>query len=179
MRLAAILLSLVLALPAQARPLTGSEAETLSVSVDAYLEAIGAGSAEKIVASMPPRILNVFAGSTGVETSKLTQVLTEQTESLMKGTRFSNLAAGKSTLKAEDGVMPDGSTVTWVLIPTRFTATANGTSTINEQPLLAVQEDGTWYFLRVDGPERQQLAAIAYPFLAGVTMPESTVRPAP
>lgn len=179
MRLAAILLSLVLAFPAQARPLTGEEAEGLSVSVDAYLDAIGAGNAEKIVATMPPRILNVFAGASGTEVSKLTEVLTEQTATLMKGSTFTDLAAGKSKLKAEDGTMPDGSTVTWVLIPTRFTATANGTSTINEQPLLAVKEDGAWYFLRIDGPERQQFAAIAYPFLASVNMPEATVRPAP
>lgn len=177
-RLAALFLSLVLALPAAARPLSQSEADTLSVAVDAYLAAIGAGSAEKIVTAMPPRILNVFAGATGVEASQLTEVLTGQTAAMMKGTRFTDLAAGKSRLEAEEGTLQDGSQVTWVLIPTRFTSTTGGVATINEQPLLAVNEGGSWYFVRVDGPERQQLAAAAYPFLADVRMPEATVRPA-
>ncbi|HPE26617.1 hypothetical protein [Albidovulum sp.] len=177
-RLAALLLSLALAFPASARPLTQGEAETLSVSVDAYLAAIGAGSASDIVAAMPPRLLNVFAGATGVEAAALTKVLTDQTAALMEGTRFSDLAAGKSKLKAEEGTLSDGTTVTWVLIPTRFTATTGDAATINEQPLLAVMEDGKWYFLRVDGPERQQVAAAAYPFLAKVKMPEATIRPA-
>ncbi len=172
----ALTLALVLALPVQARPLSEDEAATLSTSVDAYLTAIGSRNAEKIVAALPPRIINAFAGATGLEANVLVKTLTEQTAAVMKGTQFSDLASGKSNLSAEEGALADGSTVTWVLIPTRFTATADGKATVNEQPLLAVSEDGAWYFLRIDGPERQALAAAAYPFLKDVPMPQATVR---
>lgn len=175
--LSALALSLTLALPADARPLTGDEAETLSKSVDAYLSAIGKRNAQKIVEAIPPRILNAFAGATGLEASDLTETLVEQTAAVMEGTNFTDLAAGKSALSAEEGALADGSSITWVLLPTRFTATAEGKSTINEQPLLAVSEGGTWYFLRIDGPERQALAAAAYPFLKDVAMPAATVTP--
>lgn len=175
-QLSALTLALVLALPVQARPLTETEAATLSKSVDSYLDAIGKRNAQKIVGALPPRIINAFAGATGLPANELVKTLTEQTAAVMKSTSFTDLAAGKSSLSADEGVLADGSSVTWVLIPTRFTATTDGKATVNEQPLLAVSEDGTWYFLRIDGPERQALAAAAYPFLKDVAMPQATVR---
>lgn len=179
-RLAGHVLAAGLALwaaPVLARPLETEEAAALQKSVTDYLDAIGDRDAPRIIAALPPRVLNVFAGATGIEARKLNATLVEQTETMMKGATFRDLAAEEGALEATETALADGTEVTWVLVPTRFTVQSDGKRALNQQPLLAVREDETWYFLRVDGEERRQLAALAYPFLAEVTMPEARVTP--
>ena len=176
-----LLLSLVLfallALPAVARPLTPAEDESLGKAVDLYLAAIGRGDAVKIVGALPPRMLNVFAGATGVEADKLTDTLVTQTKAMTKTAKFRDMAAGRAGLDAEDEALADGTNVTWVLLPTNFTTESNGQKTRHEQPLLALSEGGTWYFLRIEGPQSQQLVSVAYPFLAEVSFPPAKTAP--
>ncbi|MEZ5777458.1 MAG: hypothetical protein R3E44_03760 [Paracoccaceae bacterium] len=173
----ALILSALLAVPAAARPLSSDEEAALWKSADAYLRAIGRGDAKGIVAALPPRILNVFAGATGVEVKKLEETLVEQTAAVTKGTKFSELAAKRDGVNAEDAVLADGTAVTWVLVPTSFVTESKGKKARNNQPLLAVREADKWYFLRIDGPERQQMATLAYPFLAGMAFPAAAVTP--
>jgi hypothetical protein len=170
-------LTLFAAAPVAARPLGAEEATALQKSVDTYLGAIGRRDAGQIIAALPPRVLNVFAGATGIEARKLNSTLVEQTETMMKGATFRDLAAEEGALEATETTLADGTEVTWVLVPTRFTMQSDGKRTLNRQPLLAVRENQTWYFLRVDGAERRQLAALAYPFLAEVAMPEARITP--
>lgn len=171
----ALLLAMLMAHPAAARPLDAAEAKALDASLGAYLGAIGRSDAKGIVAALPPRVLNVFAGATGVETRKLEATLVDQTEALMKGTTVRDVTADQSTLDAEEDDLADGAKVIWVLIPTAFVTETDGAVMRNEQPLLAVEDGEKWYFLRIDGPERQQLAALAYPFLAGREFPPATI----
>ncbi|MBC7142625.1 MAG: hypothetical protein H5U18_10815 [Rhodobacteraceae bacterium] len=171
----AVLLAVLMAHPVAARPLDAGEAKALDASLGAYLRAIGRSDAKGIVAALPPRVLNVFAGATGVETRKLEATLVDQTRTLMKGTTVRDVTADQSDLDAGEDALADGTKVTWVLIPTAFVTEADGAVMRNEQPLLAVEDGETWYFLRIDGPERQQLAALAYPFLAGREFPPATV----
>lgn len=171
----ALLLALLMAQPGAARPLDPAEAKALDTSLGAYLGAIGRSDAKGVVAALPPRVLNVFAGATGVETRKLEATLVEQTAALMKGTKVRDVSADQSALDAEEGDLADGTKVVWVLIPTAFVTESDGAVMRNEQPLLAVEDGAKWYFLRMDGPERQQLAALAYPFLAGRAFPPATV----
>ena len=177
-RLVAALVALTLALPAAARPLERAEAKALDKAVTAYLAAIAAGDAEGIVAAMPPRVVSVFAAATGMEEAKLRTTLVRQTGEIMKGTKLHDLSADQSALDAGEETLADGSRVTWVLVPTAFVSEAGGKATRNSQPLLAVREGRAWSFLRIDGKDRQDLAALAYPFLAGKSFPKATSAPA-
>jgi hypothetical protein len=177
--IAALALGLLLALPAAARPLSPEEEAALTRSMDNYLRAIGSGDAERIVKGIPPRIMNIFAGTSGVEAKDLEKTLVEQTAAMMKGSSFTEIGADRSALDAQDATLADGSAVTWVVVPTAFTAEANGTRTRNEQPMLAIREGDGWYFVRIDGPAQQQMVAMGYPFLADVAFPKARVTPAP
>lgn len=167
-------LSALLSLPAYARPLAPDEADMLGQAVDRYLAAIGRGDASAIVEALPPRLLNVFAGAMGAEANKLEETLVDQTQAMLKGTKFRDLAYGKSKLVAKDATLADGTPVTWVLIPTAFVAETGGRKTRHEQPLLALYEGEQWYFLRIEGAQSQELAAIAYPFLSDVGFPPAS-----
>lgn len=176
-RLAALLATLLLALPAAARPLAKAEARALDTAITAYLGAIAEGDAEAVVAAMPPRVLAIFAAATGLEEKALRTTLVEQTGALMRGTKVSDLSADQSALDAGDETLADGATVVWVIVPTAFVSEAEGKAARNEQPLLALREGKAWHLLRIDGKERRDIAALAYPFLAGREFPEAKTTP--
>ncbi|MGB7321857.1 MAG: hypothetical protein WBC95_10630 [Albidovulum sp.] len=160
--------------PAVARTLDPTDAAALDKSVSAYLQAIGKGDAKGIVAALPPRILNVYAGATGIEMSKLRTTLEKQTQALLKGTKFRDLSADQADLDATDEVLSDGETVSWIVVPSAFATVTDSIVTQHLQPLLAINEGGKWYFLRIEGPDSQALAALAYPFLADQELPAAT-----
>lgn len=180
MRLIAILsfiaLSLTLALPAAARPMDKAEEKALAKSVGIYLRAIGRGEAERVVAALPPRVLNVFAGQAGIEASTLNKTLADQMLVMMKGSKFSDFTSETKGMDANDAVLADGTTVTWVVIPTAFTAETSAGKTRNEQPLLVLREGKQWYMMRMD-PAAQQMVSFAYPFLKDVKFPPSRATP--
>ncbi len=171
------LLAISLALPLHARALSDTEQTELMAAVDGYLRATGAGDAEKIVATIPPRILNVFSGSSGIEASQVQKTLTAQTSDLLKTTKFSEFQASKGPFDAQDTALADGVKVTWVVVPTEFTVETGGKKTRNSQPLLALFEEGKWYFTRIDGPQQQQIVAMAYPFIAEANLPAASSIP--
>lgn len=177
LRFALPLLALLAAASAEARPLGQREGAALGKALKGYLGAIGRGDADIIVEALPPRVLNVFSGATGIEMKTLKATLSEQTATVLKGTTFREVAADDVALEAEDATLADGSTITWVLIPTSFVSETGGRAQRNEQPLLAISEKGKWHFLRIDGKERSDLAAAAYPFLMDQKIPEASVSP--
>jgi len=172
--LLACLFTALVALPAGARPLADTEEKTLSQAVDSYLRATAGGDAEKIVATIPPRVLNVFAGTAGIEAAKVQKALVDQTKGLLKTTKFTDFQSGKGPFDATDSPMADGTTVTWLFVPTEFTTETKGKKTRLKQPLLALEEAGKWYFTRIDGPQQKQLVGFAYPFIDKATLPEAS-----
>jgi hypothetical protein len=177
--LALIAAALLFALPAVARPMGEDERGDLTKSVDGYLRATMANNAEKIVEAIPPRILNIFAGSAGIEAKDLNRTLVDQTRALTKGLKVRDAVSDMSAVTAEDTALADGTAVTWAVVPMSFVAETGGAATLNRMALLALNEGGTWYFVKVDGPQQKQIAAIAYPFVAEAAIPEPVVSPAP
>jgi hypothetical protein len=177
--IAAIAVAMMLAFPAGARPLTPDEDQALTKAMDSYLRAIGTGNAETIVKGIPPRIMNIFAGTSGIEAKNLEKTLVDQTAGMLKSAKFTDIGADRSALDAQDVQLADGSVVTWVVVPTAFTAETATGRTRNEQPMLALREGEKWYFVRIDGDQQKQMVALAYPFLAGVDFPAARVAPAP
>ena len=73
--LSPLLLALTFALPLDARPLSEAEATGLDKAVATYLRATMSKDAEKVVGTIPPRILNVFAGTAGIEAKEVRTTL--------------------------------------------------------------------------------------------------------
>ncbi|MBC7139572.1 MAG: hypothetical protein H5U17_12715 [Defluviimonas sp.] len=175
--LALLLLALPMAAPASARPMEGAEARKMQTAVDVYLRSIGRGEAERVVAAVPPRIKNIFAGSAGIEAGKLDGVLIEQTEALLDSAKFGDFAADYSNIDATDSVLADGSHVTWTVVPTQFSVQTDSGKVLNRQPMLVLNEGGKWYMMRIEGAQQQELVSIAYPFLKGVSFPAASASP--
>lgn len=167
----------VMALPVAARPLTEGEAASLQAALTSYKIASVNKHADQIVATIPPRIVNVFAGTAGIEASQVTKTLVSQTEAMLKTTKITDFVYAPGPYEAKDEKMADGTAIVWAVVPTQFVSEADGKKTLNHQPLLALSEGGKWYFSRVDGPQQQQMVAFAYPFIAQATLPASSAAP--
>ena len=168
-----------LRLPLDARPLSEAEATGLDKAVATYLRATMSKDAEKVVGTIPPRILNVFAGTAGIEAKDVQTTLIAQTIELMKTTEITDFVAAPGPYEGNDATLADATPVVWAVVPTQFTAEANGAKTLNYQPLFAVLEAEKWYFSRIDGPQQQQIVGFAYPFIATATLPPSSSQPQP
>lgn len=175
--LASVFLLLSLALPVAARPLSEAEAEGLQKAIDSYRRVTQNKSAEKIVATIPPRVLNVVAGTAGIEADKVTETLITQTAELLKTSTISEFAAAPGPYEASDAKLADGTDIVWVVVPIQFVAEGKDSKTRNNQSLLGIQESGRWYFSRIDGPAQQQLVGFAYPFVAEASLPAATSVP--
>jgi len=180
MRPALLALSLILAAaPAIARAPSAEEGKKLDTAVDSYLRSIASKDAERLIAAIPPRIVGIFAGAAGVEVDKVNDLLVDQTRGLMKGARFTDLAADVSALDLGDATLKDGTNVTWALIPVSFVTEVGEKRTKSSLPMLAVSEKNRWYFVRIDGPQQKALVQIAYPFLKDTPIPDAVTAPAP
>ncbi len=168
---------LALAAPTQARDLTAPEAKALNTAVKSYLAAIESGDASAIVKAIPPRIIQLFATQSGTDAATLETTLAQQTKAMIGGSRFSDLAAQTKDSDVTDSKLPDGTVVTWAVIPTEFTVAQADAKTRNRQSMLALREGDTWYFIRTEGAAQQQMVSLAYPFLAEAKFPVAQSEP--
>lgn len=175
--LLAVLVLLSLSLPLTARPLSEAEAAGLTKALEGFFRANTSGDAARIVATLPPRVVNVFAGTAGIEADDVQSALAKQTADLMKTTKVSEFVAAPGPYDAQDATLGDGSSVVWVVIPTQYVTATDKVKSRNSQPLFAVLENNHWYFSRIDGVQQQQLLSFAYPFIATATLPASSVTP--
>jgi len=178
MRLIAVLaLSLLIALPANARSLNRSEQRGLEAALAAYSDALAEGDAAALTEALPPRLLRFHAGLTGMEVPALEAAMTQQTQAMMEKIRFGALEADAAAAEANLSKLADGTRVLWSILPARFTMEQDGRTSRVDQPVLALRDDGEWYLLRVDPGQKRILAAV-YPFLAEVDLPAMNVTPA-
>lgn len=175
--LVSLLLALSFALPLHARALSEEEAAGLTKAVTSYGRVTEAKNAEAIVATIPPRVVNVVAGTAGIEASKIEKTLVDQTKKVLKSSTIRNFVTAPGPFEANDATLADGSQVVWVIVPAQFDAEADGKKTRNNQPLLAIFEAGQWYFSRIDGLQQQQVVGLAYPFIAEAKLPTAVSTP--
>lgn len=160
-----------------ARPLAAPEEKALAKAVDGYLGAIETGRAEQVVAAIPPRILDLFAKQSDMDVGALQAILVDQTSALLSQSAFSALSAKVKGADATDSTLPDGTSVTWAIVPMQFVVKAQGSRTRNTQPMLALLEQGRWYFIRIEGAAQSRMVSLAYPFTADARYPAATATP--
>ncbi len=175
--LATLFAVLLLALPAQARELTSEESRSLKSAINGFTRAMERGNARKIAATVPPRVLNMIAGTNGLKVRDLEKAMVEQTAAVMKSATFSDLTINQQDLDATDATLSDGTEIVWTLVPSTFRMTVGDNTTQNEQAMLALRDGRSWYLIRVAEPAQRQMISIVYPFLADADFPEPVSTP--
>ncbi len=164
----------LLASPTIARELTSEENSAVQERLDILVAGIEESDGEAIVATLPPRVLELIAEkSSGIDIETLREVMATQITESMQSIEIENV---QSDLDAAD--LSEGEEIEFGYAPFEFDLTQNGSELRINNPILIVHEksEDAWYALRVDQAQLPLLRE-AYPDLAEIEVPESSASP--
>jgi hypothetical protein len=167
-----IALPLAPASPAWARALNPQEKADLAKTVTEFDTAMRESRFDKIVETMPPRVLGVMAGRAGVPVAQMRDALIATSKNLMESVKMP--AFGMDLAKTEYKELPSGTP--YAVIPTS-TIIESGPSTRIKQNIhtIALLDGGKWYLVRIDDAKQIAILREAYPEFTGVEFPRGTM----
>ncbi len=168
----AILASLLMCVAAVARPPTDRELNQLSAAFDLYASSLISADGRGAVDAMPPRIVLLLAEmmELSVDDAKaelgalLETAFTEQMS-------FQSVAADLEGVDVTDHIDEAGAVYAWVFLPVWIEATYEGAPVSLDSQVLALLDNGRWYFLRSTDEGQIALLRETYPFFQSVTFP--------
>ncbi len=170
------LLALILAAtPAAARPLTGDERTGLTQTVDSFIAANKTGAADRIIATLPPRMIQAMAQASNVTSEAFRAALVQQTTQTMAGVKVQTFTMDLT--KARFLELPNGTP--YVLIPTDIAMSAGGPTVSEKSDTLALIDEGKWYLLSVKQPNQVQIFTQLYPDFAGANLGKAEMKVTP
>lgn len=158
------------ALIAGAAPaLAFDEADRLAVlaRADSYEAAVTHRDYSVFVDAVPPRLLSEQAVRSNMDSDTLKQAMRVQVSEAMAGVTLDDF-------DLETDAMTTGDTRTgrpYALIPTLTTIAQDGAAPARTRTVtLAMKDGGTWYLVRIDGPDQAAALRAAYDDFSGVDL---------
>jgi hypothetical protein len=168
--LAALLVTSLL-LPAAAREVTEAERAALAQTIAGFDAAMRASDMERIMGTIPPKMLNAMAAQFEVTVEELTIAAAQQMQQAMANVLL--VSFGMDLEAATFAELADG--MPYVLIPTETVMEIPGTGKIRAvSDTLGIIEEGAWYLLRVDASQLPLLHQV-YPGFADVELSPGTM----
>ena len=151
--------------PANARPVSEAEKSAILDSVNAMITALVQNDMIELVRVAPDRILEAMAKQANVSVKELLAEVQAYLEEDMSQVEIYNFYFGIEGLDLTDTVHPDGTEITYGIIPAGFEMEFDGVRYRQDTEYLVLSEGDSWYIIRF--AEVQQLLMIqdAYPFL--------------
>lgn len=166
--LLACLLAVCLAagpMPAAAKSLSEAEQAALSETVDDFSKAMKGNDFKRVIATLPPRLIEKMSAQVGVPADQLRDMLAAQSAQVMGNATVEKFATDLSDLSAKSGKMPDGSKVLYAFVPAEVVFTMGGKTHEAPQNLLALKDGEAWYLMRVQSDGHVKMLQDIYPFL--------------
>ncbi|HEV2501913.1 MAG TPA: hypothetical protein VGV39_02500 [Mesorhizobium sp.] len=169
--LAAVLLS-VLAGHALARPATEAENKALVQAVTDFDAAMRGNDYATVVKTIPPRVLEHMAKTSGMTVDALRGIVIEQMQAALATVKIESFAMDVS--KVEYKELPNGEP--YALIPTEVVMDAGGADKIlAKSQTLALLDGGAWYLLRINEDQQVTVMRQVYPEFAEVEFPAGSM----
>jgi hypothetical protein len=167
----AALLSLSLLAPVAAREVTDAERAALAETISSFDAAMRANDMERIMGTIPPKMLDAMAAQFGVTIEELIAAAAQQMQQAMANVLL--VSFGMNLEAATYAELADG--MPYVLIPTETVMEIPGTGKIRAvSDTLGIIEEGAWYLLRVDASQLPLLHRV-YPGFADVELSPGTM----
>ncbi|MFV0361338.1 hypothetical protein [Tropicimonas sp.] len=149
-----------------------TDSAAIATAYDRMLSDTQSGNYQGVFDVMPPAFLENMAGQSGMSVEEVEQLVVSQMEQVM--TQISFEEASYDLGAAETGTSAAGRD--YALIPSRTVMKADGRRIEATGTTLAVEDGGQWYLIRLETPQHLQLVGEVYPDLAGLVLPQSTMR---
>ncbi len=157
---------------ADARSLEDKEKAALAATVSQFDAAMRDNNFERIIATVPPKVMNSIAGKAGIDVLKMRSMMSEMMKTMMKDVKIEQFSmdVGKADFKELSSGTP------YALIPTETVISAGEMGKVKQKShTLALLDDNTWYLVRVS--ELQQLVIVreVYPEFTNVEFPQGSM----
>jgi len=161
-------LALLTAPPVTAADIDDSDKAEIAERVALLGAAIAGPDFSGLSEVVPPRILDHIAGLYGIGVEDLKSTMAEEMAEAMEIATiedFSTEVAQSVYLETADGTP-------YALIPTRTVVTVKDAGTFEAlSQTLAIEDDGTWYLIRVDEIAQIEILRTVYPSFAETEFP--------
>jgi hypothetical protein len=162
----AAFVSLSLLVPVAARDVTDAEKAALAETILSFDAAMRANDMARVMATIPPKVLDAMAEQFSISTEELIAAATQQMQQAMASVLL--VSFGMDLEAATYAELADG--MPYVLIPTETVMEAPGTGKVRAvSDTLGLIEGGTWYLLRIDAAQLPLLHQV-YPGFADVEL---------
>ncbi|MDO8361048.1 MAG: hypothetical protein Q7T08_13590 [Devosia sp.] len=158
---------------AEARELTEAEHAGLAATVDSFNAAMRSSDVERVIATVPPRVMQAMADKFGMPLDQMRAVAIEQTRQTMAGAAI--VSFGMDLPNAAYAETPDGTP--YALIPTETVMQFGADKMRAAADTLALIDEGAWYLLRVSDDAQVEFLKQVYPAFAEVELPRGTLEP--
>ena len=152
----------------RAREFDGKEKAELATTVADFNAAMVEARYDRIVKTIPPRVLAAMAEKAGTTSEKLVPDMISLMQALLEKVKIESFSMdlAKADYKEAKSGMP------YVLIPTETVMSIGGKDRIKEtSSTLGIIEDGQWYLLRVADPGQLAIMRDVYPELSDLAIP--------
>ena len=165
--------ALCLVLPAMpALAFDDSDKAAITTSFDQLISTLNNGQYDDVLAVTPPRMLDLMAQQAGMTTEALRAVTIAQTRDA-----FSRVTLESTSYDMDKATIGTSSTGRdYAMIPTTTIVKVGEDRVEATGSTLAVDDDGTWNLIRIESPAHMQMVGQAYPDLADLPLPPSSMR---
>jgi hypothetical protein len=155
----------------EARSLAPAEKAALEKTVADFSAAMGAAKFDRVVATVPPRLLAVIATQSKVDPEKLRASMIEVMKQGLATVKLVSYAMDMA--QAQHKALANGTP--YALVPTKTVLDLpDGSRLVNASHTVAVLDDGKWYLLSIEQPSQIILFRQAYPDFVNVEFPASS-----
>jgi transposase len=170
--IAALLVFVLLASVAWARPLTDQEKASLAVTVASFDTAMRDGDYARVTKTVPTKVIAAIGRRAGVSPD---QILAEMIKA-MQETLQSSAVKIEFSMDLGTAIHKElASGTPYVLIPTQTTVAVGGQRVRERGHTLALLDEGQWFLLRVNDALQLQILREVYPEFTGIEFPSGSM----
>ncbi len=174
MRLFIIAMSLVFCTSVAARELTDFETKSLEARLEVFSAAIKENDIEMVMRMLPPRFLEYLSEVSGVSVKAIIASAADQGHEVMGQVEISEFSMGLGEFNAIDVSNFGTNNVVYGLVQMSFVLDMLATRSRHDSEVLAINDEGVWYLLRIASSEQLGLLQLVYPFFAGLPLPKNS-----
>ncbi|UYY57122.1 hypothetical protein [Sphingomonas sp. S2-65] len=161
--------------PVAAQSITQTDHAAIQSRISAFDKMMREGRTDDSLDFVPPRLLGVIAKKFGLSPADVKPSFRQQVAEAMKHVKIVSFRMTLSSATA--GVTPNKRR-NYMLIPTETVVEVPGAGRIlSKSSTLALQENGSWYLVRIDEAEQVLVLRETYPEFAGVEFPRGSTKP--
>ena len=170
--LSAVLLPLATAWQAEARSLDDKEKTALSATIAEFDAAMRASNFNRVVATVPPKVVTAIASKANVDVEKLRVMMVDLMKNMLKSVKIESFSMDTKGMEYKE--TPTGTP--YALVPTETVVAAGDQGRFKQKSqTLALIDEGKWYLVRMSDLQQLVVVREVYPEFMNVEFPQGSM----